>query len=65
MDKYTNGDAADIILNEGVEYAVRHYTSGDSFEDPKTAELWDKAAAGLSELLNYLSKQTGREVGYE
>ncbi len=61
-DKYTNGDAVDIIENEGVGYAVQHYISGDSFKDPKTAELWNAANKALTDLCEYLSRETGREV---
>jgi hypothetical protein len=62
MSKYTNGDAVDIIENEGLEYAVRHYCDAGSFKDPQTVRLWDKAEESLTNLVNYLQVETGREV---
>lgn len=61
-DLYTNGDAVDILDNEGVGYAVRHYTSGSAFKDPETRKLWDAADNALGELVTYLERETGREV---
>lgn len=61
----TNGDAADIIENEGLDYAVMHYCSGDEFKDPETRRLWDAADKALEALCAYLSEETGREVGNE
>lgn len=61
-DKYTNGDAAAIIENEGLGYAVQHYTSGDQFKDPVTAALWNAADKSLTALVTHLARETGREV---
>lgn len=61
-DKYTNGDAVDIIENEGLEYAVRHYTSGDTFEDVSTTYLWNLAGTAMDALVLHLKKQTGRDI---
>ena len=61
-DLYTNGDAIDLIENEGLDYAVRHYTSGSSFKDSDTGLLWDEAANALNNLVNHLERETGREV---
>lgn len=58
----TNGDAVDIIENEGLGYAIRHYTSGDDFKDPETHRLWDAADKALVELVEYLEAETGREI---
>jgi hypothetical protein len=60
--QYTNGDAVDIIDNDGLAYAVRHYCDGSYFHDAVTAALWDKAADGLNELVRYLKKETGRDL---
>jgi hypothetical protein len=63
MEKeYTNGDAADIIEDEGLGYAVQHYCSADSFKDPVTAELWDAADKALTALVAYIEKETGRDL---
>jgi hypothetical protein len=59
----TNGDAVDIIENEGLDYAVRHYISGDEFKDPETAKRWKLADKTLTDLCEYLARETGREVG--
>jgi hypothetical protein len=58
----TNGDAVDIIENEGLGYAVQHYISGDSFADAKTARLWNEADRALAALVTHLERETGREV---
>lgn len=58
----TNGDAADIIENEGMGYAVQHYCDGDYFKDPETARLWAEAADALNALQQYVERETGREL---
>lgn len=60
--EYTNGDAADIIENEGVGYAVQHYIDGEWFKDPVTALLWTAADNALTALLAHINRETGREV---
>lgn len=57
----TNGDAVDIIENEGLDYAVRHYISGSAFKDPDTARLWTAADGALNALVNHLTAETGRD----
>lgn len=61
-DLKTNGYAVDTIENEGLEYAVRHYIGGDAFKDPVTARLWKTADEALTELVNYLKAETGRDL---
>lgn len=58
----TNGVAVDILENEGLAYAVRHYCDGSEFKDPMTTLLWDKADRALTELVEYLQNETGREI---
>lgn len=58
----TNGDAVDIIENEGLGYAVQHYISGSAFADAKTARLWNAADSALTELAEHLARETGRDV---
>jgi hypothetical protein len=58
---YTNGDATDIILDDGLAYAVRHFTDGDDMQDEKTGRLWDEAATALDALVDHLHAQTGRD----
>jgi hypothetical protein len=60
--EYTNGTAIDIIENEGLGYAVRHYISGDAFKDPETQIRWNNAAGSLEALIEYLQDETGREI---
>lgn len=62
MHGKTNGEAVDIIENEGLGYAVQHYISGDAFADPKTARLWNDADRALATLVTHLERETGREV---
>jgi hypothetical protein len=61
-EKYTNGDAMNILDNEGVGYAVQHYCSGCDFKDPETAKLWTAADHALTTLVEYLERDTGREL---
>lgn len=61
MVQYTNGAAMDIIDDDGLSYAVRHYCDGKYFKDPETARLWDEAGGALNDLMNHLIKDTGRE----
>lgn len=63
MNKQTDGDAVDIIENEGLDYAVRHYISGDYFEHAETGRLWDEAEKALDALVKHLARSTGRTVG--
>ncbi len=41
---------AEIVDNEGLGYAVLHYLSGVSIEDPELAKLWDEAAVILKKI---------------
>lgn len=58
----TNGEAIDIIENEGIGYAVLHYCDGSNFEDYITCFLWDAAQNSLQNLVDYLELKTGREI---
>jgi hypothetical protein len=58
----TNGDAVDIIENEGIAYAVMHYIDGNEFKDGETAFRWRRAALALELLKEHLEKETGREI---
>lgn len=60
--EYTNCDAVSIIENEGLDYAVRHYISGDYFADPETQKRWNAAEEAITALTEYLERQTGREI---
>jgi hypothetical protein len=57
----TNGYAVDTIESEGLDYAVRHYTSADVFKDLKTRKLWAAAEKSLNDLVEYLKTETGRD----
>lgn len=63
--RYSNGDAVDIIDNEGIGYAVLDYTSAEEFKDTRTAELWANAAIALGELESWLAAETGRDDVYD
>ena len=58
--EYTDGDAVDIIENEGIAYAVQHYCDGWYFKNEETAALWTRADKALSELEAHLKRSTGR-----
>lgn len=61
-DTRTNGDAADTIETEGAGYAVMNYCDGSCFDDPITRHLWDAAGNALEGLVEYLERQTGRDL---
>lgn len=54
VNKFSNLYALNTINNEGIGYAVTSYCSGESFKDPKTVELWNKAKDSLRDLEKYL-----------
>lgn len=60
MDPYTNGEVVEIIENEGLDYAVRHYCDADSIKDPETSALWAEAAGSLDRLVEHLERETGQ-----
>ena len=53
-DKYDDFEVRDIVENEGLDYAVRHYMTADHCENPKTAELWGAAEKALNTLAKHL-----------
>lgn len=59
--KYTDGDLVDIIVNEGLAYAVKDYCDSRHIEDPTTGRLWDAAGEALENLIERLKRQTGRD----
>lgn len=56
--KYNNSQAGQIVESEGLDYAVQHYTSPDSFQDPTTSRLWLEARDACNALERHL-----RELG--
>lgn len=48
--KYTLEEVADIVQIEGLGYAIQHYMSGESIEDPELAQLWGKCAELMYEI---------------
>ena len=53
-DKKSLKEVASVVISEGLGYAVAEYMSGDSIEDPKLAEIWDRAGDALHEIEAYL-----------
>lgn len=51
---YTIDDAASIIEEEGIGYAVQSYIGHESFEDSKLRKLWRNAEKALDELQEYI-----------
>jgi hypothetical protein len=56
---YDDFEARGIVENEGLEYAVRHYTNAESFKNPETAKLWGAAAKALDALVAHLHLEDG------
>jgi hypothetical protein len=53
---YTRAEAASIVENEGLAYAVQHYIRADKFKDPELRRLWQAANDALDELEAYLNE---------
>lgn len=54
VGEYTNREAGEILEDEGIEYAVRHYCDGSYFKDETTGKLWDASAKSLNALVKHL-----------
>jgi hypothetical protein len=54
VEKMNDIEVRERVDQEGLDYAVRHYMSGDSCQNPETAKLWDEAAAALNNLAAHL-----------
>ena len=50
----SNQEVAQIVEQEGLDYAIQHYISSKDFEDRKLAELWTKAGEILDEIVDML-----------
>lgn len=50
----SNLDAFNRIKQEGIGYAVQHYSDGTEYADPMTRLLWKLAGDSLNELESYL-----------
>jgi hypothetical protein len=57
--EYTNADAASIVENEGLGYAVQHYCSAESFADIETRRLWKLAEQACNDLEKHLEDNGG------
>jgi len=54
--------ASRVIQNEGLDYAVQHYCSPDSFKkDLRLKQLWGNADKALCELENYIETNLDEE----
>lgn len=58
----SNAEIADVIVGEGLEYAVRFYMGSTKFKDRKTAELWEIARQGMSDLEDHLIANGGEAI---
>jgi hypothetical protein len=56
-EKYTIEQVADIANEEGVDYAIQHYMSGDSIEDPQLAEMWDDCRRLINKIERYIAAE--------
>ena len=52
--KKSNAEIRDIVISEGLDYAVQCHTSSDNFEDEITKVLWNNAKTALDNLSSYL-----------
>lgn len=52
--KYDDLTVREIVEDEGLDYAVRHYMSSDSIKSEETAQLWSAASDALEALAKHL-----------
>jgi hypothetical protein len=57
--EYNNADVGGIVENEGLGYAVQHYTSHTAIKDQEVAQRWKAAADAMNELERYLRDEAG------
>ena len=50
VKKYSDKQVADIIICEGLGYAVQHYLGADSIKNRELAAAWGRAKEALSEI---------------
>jgi hypothetical protein len=50
MPKYSATAVADIVENEGLDYAIQHYIVSESITDPELSQLWEEARTVLNEI---------------
>ena len=55
---YDDIKVKEIVEDEGLDYAIRHYMGSDSIKNPETAKLWDDAALALDALAKHLHLET-------
>lgn len=52
-------EVKDIIIKEGVGYAVEEYLNPDSISDPGLSELWKNAQESLTKIRDYIMDELG------
>ena len=53
-DQMNDVRVREVIEQEGLDYAVRHYMRSDHIQNPVTAALWKSAADALDALAEHL-----------
>lgn len=57
MNKYSTEIVTEMVEREGLGYAIQHYLSGDSIEDPELAKMWDEAKTLLDRIEVHLEDE--------
>jgi hypothetical protein len=52
---------ADIIVFEGLDYAVTEYLSYKDIEDKELAELWKKVNDALQDISDFMDEKLGED----
>lgn len=47
MSKYSRQYVADVVMSEGLGYAIQHYMPSASIEDEQLAFFWKQASEAL------------------
>lgn len=54
--KVSVSEIASIIESEGLGYAIEGYISSDQIADSDLADMWERAAAVLAEITDYVEE---------
>jgi len=61
MEKKTVKQVGEIVINEGLGYAVEDYLSPNGIEDYELSKLWREASNALYAIRIYLNNKLGED----
>ena len=54
-----NKDVANIVVREGLDYAIRDYIDFEDIDDSRLSILWEEAQEILDKIIEFLEEETG------